>query len=155
MSDSAFTDSRHRLRRARASRWSALLGVVAALLLSAPTAGAIASAGPAAGAEPLAVQSFAGRPMVPSIPPEEHQSEHAGAFGEQPLVARPAAPISGLHHSRGGSRLVQPTPVAALPLSGVGPTAEQQWRTALVAEASGDESTRTERGRGPPAQQLS
>jgi hypothetical protein len=119
-------------------RWSALLGLIAALLLSVPTVAT-------ATAVPL------GQPGGIA----QHQPEHSNSHGDQPLVSRPIAPTSVLLGGRSGSRLSQPVSVAALPVAGTGPRLDRGWRTASSAATPGDVAGRTERGRGPPRQQFS
>jgi hypothetical protein len=119
-------------------RWSALVGLIAALLLSIPTV--------ATASTPVLGQ-VGGQP--------QHQSDHSNSHGDQPLVSRPIAPTSVVLGGRGGSRLIQPGSVAALAVSGTGPRLARGWRTSNNAATPADIAGRTERGRGPPRQQFS
>lgn len=149
MSDSAMP-----VRRALASRWPALLGLIAALLLAVPTAGVVPSA---AATVDDAVTGAVGAALHHEYPsgdqPQGQQPpQNANSFGDQPFVTRPTAPTAVALSSRGGSRLIQPVPVAALPVAGAGQRTDRGWRAGVVAETPAGVSGRTERGRGPPAQ---
>ncbi len=148
------SDSATPVRRALVSRWPALLGLIAALLLAVPTVG-VAPAGAATvdGAVPVGVAAAIHHGDQADDQPQGQQPpENANSFGDQPFVARPTAPTSVALSGRGGSRLVQPVPVAALPVAGAGQRTDRGWRAGEVAETPAGVSGRTERGRGPPRQ---
>jgi len=165
MSDSAMP-----VRRALASRWPALLGLIAALLLAVPTAGVVPSAAATvddavtvavgaalhheypSGDQPQGQQPPQNANSFGDQPQGQQPPQNANSFGDQPFVTRPTAPTAVALSSRGGSRLIQPVPVAALPVAGAGQRTDRGWRAGVVAETPAGVSGRTERGRGPPAQ---